>query len=215
MAERALAKAGRPLAAMATRLRVRWPLLLGGLLAFGLLIQGARLFWTLVEPLGPVGEGAAAGAAILPPAARTTLFASVDPFFRDAAGGTPSAATVTSLNLTLFGTRMNEASGGGSAIIAGPDGVQKSIGVGEEVAPGVKLAGVAFDHVLLDRGGTREQLFLDQSGPVNPVSPDAARTVGAAGVVGAPPPPVAAPAPSVPAAVQQPATPVPPPAGGR
>ena len=57
--------------------------------------------------------------------------------------------------------------------------------MGEEIAPGVKLVGVAFDHVLLDRGGARESLFLDQSGaaPVaTPATPLPAPTpeVGAA-----------------------------------
>ena len=92
------------------------------------------------------------------------------------------------MGLTLFGININEATGGGSAIIAGEDGVQTSYAVGDEIAPGVKLVGVAFDHVLLDRGGARESLFLDQSGeaavaaPVTPLpspTPEVGSTVTA------------------------------------
>ncbi len=77
---------------------------------------------------------------------------------------------------------MNEGSGLGSAIIAGPDGVQNSFAVGDEILPGVLLKGVAFDHVTIDRGGAEEQIFLDQSQP----APAAATTPGEGGVVPAP-----------------------------
>jgi general secretion pathway protein C len=199
------------LTALGAWLRARWPLAVAGLLALALVVQAARLFWAVVVPLGPVGAGDASSASVLPPPARAALFASVDPFFRNAAIGAASG-TVTALNLKLFGVNMNEASGGGSAIIAGPDGVQRSIGVGEEVMPGVTLAGVEFDHVLLDRGGAREQLFLDQSGEVPATGIGGA--VGANGVVGAPqtmpvPPPPAAPPPAPAASVPAPTPPSP------
>src|SRR3546814_4658726 len=61
------------------------------------------------------------------------------------------------LGLTLYGVNINEATGGGSAIIAAEDGEQASYAVGDEIAPGVRLAGVAFDHVTLDRGGAQER----------------------------------------------------------
>lgn len=127
-----------------------------------LAVQAARLIWAIVTPVGPLGDWR------LPPAgvgaAAPELLARFDPFFR--LGGGPTAAApvaVTALQLTLFGTRLNEASGRGSAIIAGADGVQTSFAVGEEVAPGVTLKAVYFDHVTLTRGGRDEQLFLDQS----------------------------------------------------
>src|SRR3546814_10239596 len=75
------------------------------------------------------------------------------------------------LGLTLYGVNINEATGGGSAIIAAEDGEQASYAVGDEIAPGVRLAGVAFDHVTLDRGGAQESLFLDQSGDAPVASP--------------------------------------------
>ena len=78
---------------------------------------------------------------------------------------------VTSLNLKLYGVREDRATGRGSAIIALPDGRQLSFAVGEEIMPGVTLTAVGFDNVTISRGGTAEQIFLDQSPP--------AQTVGA------------------------------------
>jgi len=140
-----------------------WPALLVGLLGALLIWQCVRLLWTLLTPLSPLGAWQPQAAVIVSPAERRALFTSLDPFFRGNAQG-PASATVTSAGLTLFGINLNEATGGGSAIIAGEDGIQTSYAVGDEIAPGLKLVGVAFDHVLLDRGGARESLFLDQSG---------------------------------------------------
>jgi len=165
------------------------PLLLVGLLGAALVWQAVSLFWTLVTPVSPLGAWQPQTAVIASPAERRALFTSIDPFFRGAQQG-PASATVTSAGLTLFGVNINEATGGGSAIIAGEDGVQNSYAVGDEVAPGLKLVGVAFDHVLLDRGGARETLFLDQSGvaPVaNPALPAPTPEIGAAPAGGASP----------------------------
>ncbi|MEP7348891.1 MAG: type II secretion system protein N [Sphingorhabdus sp.] len=145
-------------------------------LGIALAIQVAQLFWLIVTPVGPVGDWRSRAVDVMPPAARMALFNSFDPFFRTEA---PAAGTdsVTSLNLTLFGIRANESSGGGSAIIGGEDGVQLSYAVGDEVIPGVTLDAVAFDHVILSRGGVKESLYLDQSVPaetVNPADPGAA-----------------------------------------
>jgi general secretion pathway protein C len=139
-------------------------------LAALLAIQVARLFWAFVTPVGPLANWRAPAVNVVPASARAALFSSFDPFFRNdqpAAG----AANITSLSITLFGIRANESSGGGSAIIAGEDGVQNSVGVGEEVAPGVILDSVAFDHVILSRGGVKESLYLDQSVPAETINP--------------------------------------------
>lgn len=116
--------------------------------------QLARLIWAVVTPAGPLGEVRAAQPVVKPSAG-------FDPFFR--VNAQPGSMVVTSLSLKLFGVRVDEAVGGGSAIIATPDGVQSSFGVGDEIMPGVKLKQVAFDSVTIDRSGISEQLFLDQS----------------------------------------------------
>lgn len=146
-----------------------------------LALQCARLIWVLLTPLGSFGSWEGQQAQYPSVAARQSLFASFDPFFR----GGPQAASggvVTSLALTVYGIRLNEGSGLGSAIVAGPDGVQNSFAVGEEIMPGVRLKAVAFDHISIDRGGAEEQLFLDQSQPA-PSAP--------AGMAAGSPPPVA------------------------
>jgi general secretion pathway protein C len=130
-------------------------------------VQTARLIWTVVAPIGPVGDWKAIGGQAL----RTdgAVLAAFDPFFRLSAGG---PVTVTSLNLKLTGVREDRATGRGAAIIQLPDGRQLSFGVGEEIMPGVILAAVGFDNVTISRGGAQEQIFLDQSQPAPIVAGD-------------------------------------------
>lgn len=132
--------------------------------------QVARLVWTVAVPAGPVGAWAAPAraAAVADPA----LLGSFDPFFRQA--GDDEEATVSSLALTLLGTRVDTVSGRGSAIIATPDGTQASFLVGETIMPGVRLRSVEFDGVTIDRGGASERLMLDQSSGTPPVTPESA-----------------------------------------
>jgi general secretion pathway protein C len=149
-------------------------------------VQGARLFWALLTPVGPVGDWRAPG-VLAGPVAGGAL-GSFDPFFRLDAGG---AGVVTSLNLKLFGVREDRATGRGSAIIALPDGRQMSFAVGEEIMAGVTLAEVGFESVTINHQGRREQIFLDQS--------TAAESVGSAPAVpGATPPAAAQPTPAPP-----------------
>lgn len=129
-------------------------------------LQCARLLWTTLTPIGPVGNWLPENRTVSP----TKPPADFDPFFR---AEKSEEGVVTSLQLTLFGVRMDEVTGRGSAIIAGPDGQQNSFGVGDEILPGVKLSAVAFDNVTIDREGTLEQLFLEQALPgVGGVSAD-------------------------------------------
>jgi general secretion pathway protein C len=147
-----------------------------------LAIQSARLVWMLLVPVGPVGDWRATSNIAAP--ADVSVLAAFDPFFRlDVPQG---PATVSSLNLRLYGVREDRATGRGSAIIALPDGRQLSFAVGEEILPGVMLSAVGFDNVTITHNGATEQLFLDQS--------TAAPVVGAPTVVLPAAPDVAAPA---------------------
>lgn len=133
----------------------------------GLAIQVARLIWAVATPVDPVGDWRPAGVAV--PGSAMELLTGFDPFFRLQQNQT-ATTTVTNLQLTVFGIRLDEATGRGSAIVAAADGEQRSIAVGEEIQPGVTLKAVAFDHITLDRGGASEDLFLDQSDqPPSPV----------------------------------------------
>ena len=157
-----------------------------------LALQAARLIWILVTPVDPVGDWRTASALRAPVTASSELLGSFDPFFRLSGDAGPIA--VTSLSLKLYGVREDRASGRGSAIISTPDGQQKSFAVGEEIIPGVTLQAVNFDSVTIARGGTTEQLFLDQSPKATVVQPNAAPA--------APAPPVVAPPPLVTTTVQ-------------
>lgn len=162
------------------RLRpIDWLALVEKLLLGLLALQCARLVWVVLTPVGSFGPWEGRQAQILSVAARQALFSTFDPFYRSGPSQA-SSGVVTSLALTVYGIRLNEGSGQGSAIVAGPDGVQNSFAVGEEILPGVVLKAVAFDHITIDRGGAEEQVFLDQSQP----SPTAPALVGSA------PPPV-------------------------
>lgn len=132
-------------------------------LALACIFQAIRLFYIVITPVGPVGNWRPQQAAILSVPERIALFERLDPFYRNAAPANAGPGAVTSLPLQLFGTRINEGSGGGSAIIAGADGVQLSIGVGEDIQSGVRLTAVYFDHVEIDNGGKKELLYIDQS----------------------------------------------------
>lgn len=127
--------------------------------------QFARLFWTAVTPATPIGNWQPAPA---PARLDRSLLGSFDPFFREVVA---EDGAVSSLALVLSGTRVDIVSGRGSAIIASADGVQTSFSVGETIEPGVTLKSVGFDSVTIDRGGTIEKLFIDQSAGVSPVTP--------------------------------------------
>src|SRR4030095_5601092 len=98
-------------------------------------VQAARLLWILVTPVGPVGEWKASGALVLPDG--DAALRELDPFFRLSRAGAPAA--VTALSLKLYGVTEARATGRGSAIIALPDGTQRSFAVGEDIMPGVAL----------------------------------------------------------------------------
>ncbi|HYI38690.1 MAG TPA: type II secretion system protein N [Allosphingosinicella sp.] len=162
-----------------------WTVLELALLAL-IALQCARLIWTALTPVGPLGEWQSIAARS---DASDGILGNFDPFFR--LSGAAGPVTVTSLNLKLFGIRQDQASGRGSAIIAGADGQQRSIAVGEEVEPGVTLKSVDFDSVTISRGGADEQLFMDQSQAPATVTPTAP------GPTTAPVPPVVEPTTSV------------------
>ena len=141
-----------------------WPgRLVLGALALVLIVQLVRLVYALVTPASPVGEWRPRMPVEMSASARSDLFARVDPFYRSGPTSESGSNQVTSLQIQLFGIRMSTGSGDGSAIVAGSDGVQNSIGVGEEIQPGVKLAAVHFDYVEIDNAGRRELLYIDQA----------------------------------------------------
>ncbi len=160
-----------------------WPAraLIGALVAV-LVIQLVRLLFAIVTPAAPLGDWRPRAPEDMAAAAKAQLFARVDPFYRNLPTGEGASNAVTALQIGLFGIRMNMGSAAGSAIIAGTDGIQNSIGVGEEIQPGVRLVAVHFDHVEIDNSGKRELLYIDQAD-----APGGANAVAAAGSTGSAP----------------------------
>ncbi|MFN3537208.1 MAG: type II secretion system protein N [Brevundimonas sp.] len=98
-----------------------------------------------------------------------------DPFFGNAVSASPLAPH------TLYAVRAGARAG---AIVAGPDGVQKAVGVGETVSEGVVLAAVAADHVVLAHGRSQTRLGFPASPPRTDAGPpqSALGPMGRAGV---------------------------------
>ncbi|MDQ3245905.1 MAG: PDZ domain-containing protein [Pseudomonadota bacterium] len=133
---------------------------LKALLLAGIAVQLVRLLWVVVTPVGPFGDWQPASARLLPPQTQAAILAAVDPFNRGASIAAAAAPVAAAIELTLFGVRA-DARGSGSAILGAADGQQTSFVVGEEVSPGVRLASVGFDHVVLDQGGRQQTIYME------------------------------------------------------
>jgi general secretion pathway protein C len=74
----------------------------------------------------------------------------------------PAAANVpeTRLNLSLTGIRLGATPQSGGAIIQTPDNRQAFFAAGASIIDGVSLAEVQIDHVIINRRGIRESLYL-------------------------------------------------------
>jgi general secretion pathway protein C len=126
-------------------------------LAVLLVVQLGRLVWVVVEPAAPSAANPSA-AAVRP--VDPAVFQRFDAFFRT--GGVSSLAEASAAGsgqMRLYGLR-SDGLGGGSAIIGLADGRQVSVGVGEEVEPGLVLRGVGADHVTLARGASLSRLIF-------------------------------------------------------
>jgi general secretion pathway protein C len=139
-------------------------------LALLLAVQLGRLVWIVAEPRDAAASMASTPAAVSP--ADPAVFQRFDAFFRT--GGQSSLAEASAAGsgqMRLYGLR-SDGSGGGSAIIGLADGRQISVGVGEEVEPGLILRGVGPDYVTLARGASVSRLiFSDVPVGVAPVPP--------------------------------------------
>jgi general secretion pathway protein C len=155
------------------RLR-RLPLrrLVEGVLILLLLVQAGRLVWLFAAPsLNP----STAAAARPTPAVDLSILSRFDAFFRTGGQGALAGASgADASQMRLFGVRSGGV-GGGSAIIGLADGRQISVGVGEEVEPGLVLQSVGPDFVTLARGQSVSRLeFSDApAGAAAPPPPPA------------------------------------------
>ncbi|WAC61430.1 type II secretion system protein N [Brevundimonas sp. SL130] len=133
--------------------------LVEGVLILLLLVQAGRLVWLFVAPSSKPSEVATAHPI---PAVDLSILSRFDAFFRTGGQGALAGASgADASQMRLFGVRSGGI-GGGSAIIGLADGRQVSVGVGEEVEPGLVLQGVGPDYVTLARGQSVSRLeFAD------------------------------------------------------
>ena len=147
-----------PASAQAIR---RLPLrrILEGVLVLLLLVQAGRLVWLFAGPR-PQTEAVAVATPTGP--VDLSILSRFDAFFRTGAPGALAGASgAEASQMRLFGVRAGGV-GGGSAIIGLPDGRQISVGVGEEVEPGLILQSVGPDFVTLARDQSLSRLeFAD------------------------------------------------------
>lgn len=137
-------------------------------LALLLAVQLGRLVWIVAEPQNAAASVTVASTPIKP--VDFSVFQRFDAFFRT--GGQSSLAEASAAGsgqMRLYGLR-SDGAGGGSAIIGLADGRQVSVGVGEEVEPGLVLRGVGSDHVTLARGSSVSRLIFSDV-PVGVAAP--------------------------------------------
>jgi general secretion pathway protein C len=140
----------------------------GIVLAALIAYQCATLYSVIVTPL----DGRSEQAALPPKLQLAASLGSFDPFFTAAPAGT---APVAPVDLTLHGLRQDGRAGGGAAIISQSDGAQRSVGVGEEIAPGLVLKQVGFDHAIVIRNGMDERLAFKAFESTGPAAAPTAR----------------------------------------
>ncbi len=129
-----------------------------------LLVQAGRLVWLFTAPMPQTTQARSL------PEVELGVLSRFDAFFRTGAPSSLAGASgAEASQLRLFGVRTG--GGGGSAIIGLADGRQLSVGVGEEVEPGLVLREVGPDFVTLARGESLSRLAFIET------------------PVGAPPPP--------------------------
>lgn len=125
------------------------------LLALLLAVQLVRLAIVILKPDAPTATARVSSQPI-----DTAILGRFDPFNRADAAAAPNSAAPPQLK--LFGVRTGPS---GGAIIAGPDGVQKSYAIGDEVQPGLVLSQIENDHVVLRRAGLGSRLYFDDQAP--------------------------------------------------
>ncbi|MEA9712721.1 general secretion pathway protein C [Xanthomonas campestris] len=142
-----------------------------------LAVQGVRLVWLLVTPLGPLGTAQGATTAAPLPALQR------DVFFR-------APADSGDLGLVLHGVRVGGADS--AAYLSTGDGRQGAYRIGDAVAPGLTLQAIAADHVMVRAGSALRRLPLIEQAVASaairaplPASGDPAAAAAVASNVGA------------------------------
>jgi len=156
---------GRKVFAAPVRLWMNWPLW-GGLLAMVLLAKHA---WVLFAP----AEQAIPATTIATESAQSGHIFGVADTMTSAA----SLNGIRPIGIFAHGSK-------GFAVMMTESG-QVGVGVGEQVAPGIRLVETHADHVILERNGIRQRADLGKApaatGGITPVAPVRGMTVPPAG----------------------------------
>jgi hypothetical protein len=134
------------------RLWLNWPVW-GGMLATMLLAQHV---WVLFAP----AERALPGNTSIPLSSRTGQL-----FGTTSSGGpaTSSLDGIRPVGIFAHSTR-------GFAVMQTPAG-QRGVGMGSEVAPGIRLVGTHTDHVILERNGAKQRVDLKVTAVTGGITP--------------------------------------------
>ena len=117
-----------------------------------LAVQAGRLTWVLLAPVSPAPRPRPGALATTPAQPVTTDF-----FFRGADSAAAPASGGSS-TYTVFSVRTGDL--GGSAILAGPDGMQVAYRVGDALPDGSVLESVGPSGVVVRSGNTRSDIAL-------------------------------------------------------
>lgn len=144
-------------------LRTRWITLLNLVLTALLCWQLAHWTWLFLAPSPARPAPAASGTPGLAQLLETIRAAQL---FGGASQAAPTDATqaTTALNLRLSGVFATTGRLPAVAIIKVESKGDLPFGNGDAILPGVTLEQVRPDHVVLNRGGVREKLLLEQKG---------------------------------------------------
>ncbi|MCL1500521.1 type II secretion system protein N [Xanthomonas nasturtii] len=138
-----------------------------------LALQGVRLLWLVLTPIGPLGTAQTGS-----PGTADVSALRRDVFYRN-------VSAATSEGLVLHGVRAGGTQA--AAYLSGSDGRQGAYRVGDTLAPGVVVQAIAADHVVLRDGGGVRRIALTESAataaPLAPASTSATAPAAAAAAV--------------------------------
>ncbi|ATS20091.1 type II secretion system protein C [Xanthomonas phaseoli pv. phaseoli] len=136
-----------------------------------LVLQGVRLLWLVLTPIGPLGT--AQRTSVTRPDVSALRR---DVFYR-------IASDANSDGIVLHGVRAGGTQA--AAYLSGSDGRQGVYRVGDTVAPGVVVQAIAADHVLVRAGGSVRRIALGESAAAAAALPPAAAGPTASAAVAA------------------------------
>jgi general secretion pathway protein C len=123
----------------------------------------AQAGWSAIAPHEAGASGASPSDTPAPLPAQAELRSPFSPLAGMA--GASNAAAALAASVQLAGVRMSDDPAHSGAVLTLEDGVQRAFVVGQEIAPGLSLADVRADYVLLSYEGGQTQLAMQSAPP--------------------------------------------------